>query len=446
MSSSQYYVQSMMTPGLPVAPSQAPKAQLDPGSYEYQNMMSQQSIAMGQEAAQTNAAKLGLQGTQAQAAAQVSAAQAAAEAQKYGANQQLAGTQAQLAYKQGIFNTFYPNLLNQFNTISSTGTGSDGPGSVAPQQGYVTSIDKLGSPGSSGSYGYSAGNDTAYKTSATDQAATDQLLARINSPTPTAAAPPSIGPAPKIGAYTQPKFEQASLIDPQSMPVISQGLLSQQINNALGSNAQQSATAIRQAGQGLGGRGLGANSPLAQGMQNQIRASEIGANSQASLAAQNNAAQQNAAYAQAMNQALIGQAAQVYGSQTQGALGAYESQNTTGAADYSAQLQALMSGYGSQVGAQSSMYNAGQQAAASGYGSQLGLQGQLGAADLQRRAALGAADLQRQATLGASQNASNANIYGTNTGYQQAINVANIQSQASRQNALLQSLASFANG
>lgn len=356
-------------------------------------------------------AKLGLKGTQATAAAQLASAQAAAEAQKYGANQQLAGINAQLGYKKSVFDTVYPNLLNQFNTISNKGTDG-GVEEVGQPKGYASSLKDLGGGGGGGSYGYGA--------SGHDQANFAQI---IGAPAGSVAPPPTFKDAPVIKDYVQPDFHQANLIDPQSMPVISQGLLSQQINNALGSNAQQAATAIRQSGQTLGGRGLGSHSPLAQGMQNQIRASQLGANSQASLTAQNNAAQQNAAYAQAMNQALIGQAANVYGSQTQGALGAYQNLNSTNAQEYASQLQALMSGYGTQVGAQTSQENARRQAAAGAYGSLLGYKGQ----------------------IGSSQNAANASIYGTNVGYQRDIQAAQIQAAASKQNALLQSLASFAN-
>lgn len=406
-----------------------------------------------------------IQAAQEAAQAQVKSAQSAAEASKYSANQQLAGIQAQIGYKQGLFNQVFPIIQGQL------GNQGGYQASTTPS-GSVTNVGQL-MGGGGGSYGYggyggaysqglegtkrealkgsselSANVGNLYQQT---QNQGNQLLGQLSANAVSPLAPPTLPNAPNIAQYVQPTFQQAQLLDPRDMPVISQGLLNQQINSALGNNAQAAATAQRTATQGLAGRGLGADSPMARSLNAQIQGSMIGANSQASLAAQQNAANLNAQYAQAINQALINQAASVYGSQTQGAVGSYQSMNQALASLYGTQVGGLTSIYGTQAGAQASLENARRQALASAFGNitglqgqQLGLQGQLAAAQLGYQGQITAADLAAQASRYGATTAANANIYGTNVGYQQAIQSAQIAAAASRQNALLQSLAQFA--
>lgn len=418
---------------------------------------SQMSAAGAQSQAQIQAAQEAAQ-------AQVKSAQAAAGASRYSADQQLAGINAQIGYKKGLFNQVFPFIVGQ---IGNTGGYS---ASTTPS-GYVSNVGQLWG---GGSYGYGSGDGGTSSSQlegvkrealkgSTDlssnvgnqyqasQAQSNQLLGQLSTNAASVLPSPTLPNAPTISQYVQPTFQQAQLLDPRQMPVVSQDLLNQQINQAFGSNAQAAATAQRTSSQGLAGRGLGADSPMARSLNAQIQGSMIGADSQSALAAQQNAANLNAQYTQAMNQALINQAASVYGSQTQGALGSYESMNQALANIYGTQVGGLTSVYGTQAGAQASLENARRQALASAFGNitglqgqQLGLQGQLAAAQLGYQGQVTAADLAAQASRYGATTAANANIYGTNVGYQQAIQAAQIAAAASKQNAILQSLANFA--
>lgn len=403
------------------------------------------------------------QAAQAAAQAQVKSAQTAAEASRYSSDQQLAGINAQIGYKQGLFNKVFPIIQGQVGntgglTVSTTpsgyasnvgqlgGGGSYGYG--GPGGGYSGNLDQIKGEALKGSTQLATDVGNQYQAS---QAQGNQLLGQLSANAASPLAPPTLPNAPTISQYVQPTFQQAQLLDPRQMPVVSQDLLNQQINQAFGSNAQAAATAQRTSSQGVAGRGLGADSPMARSLNAQIQGSMIGANSQAALAAQQNAANLNAQYTQAMNQALINQAASVYGSQTQGALGGYQSMNQALANLYGTQVGGLTSIYGTQAGAQASLENARRQALASAFGNitglqgqQLGLQGQMAAAQLGYQGQITAADLAAQASRYGATTAANANIYGTNVGYQQAIQAAQIAAAASRQNAILQSLANFA--
>lgn len=423
--------------------------------------------AYAQQGAAATSAQAQVQAAEDAARAQVQSAQAAANASKYSADQQLAGINAQIGYKQGLFNTVFPILKSQMGNTGSYQIASGTP------SGYVSNVGQL-TGGGQGSYGYGGGGGGAYSSDLSglksqalqpssqlssdigkqyqaSQGQSNQLLGQLTSNAASPLAPPTLPNAPNVSQYVQPTFQQAQLLNPKDMPVVSQDLLNQQINSAFGSNAQAAATAQRTSTQGLAGRGLGAESPLARSLNAQIQGSMIGANSQAALSAQQNAANLNAQYAQAINQALINQAASVYGSQTQGAVGSYESMNQTLANLYGTQVGGLTSLYGTQAGAQASLENARRQALASAFGNitglqgqQLGLQGQLAAAQLGYQGQITAADLAAQASRYGATTAANANIYGTNVGYQQAIQAAQIAAAASRQNAILQSLANFA--
>lgn len=422
--------------------------------------------AYAQQGAAATSAQAQIQAAEDAARAQVQSAQAAAGASKYSADQQLAGINAQIGYKQGLFNKVFPIIQGQIGNTGSYQAASN-------PSGYVSNVGQL-MGGGGGSYGYGGGGGGAYSSDlsglksqalqpSTDlssaiggqykesQAQSNQLLGQLSASAASPLAPPTLPNAPNISQYVQPAFQQAQLLNPKDMPVISQDLLNQQINSAFGSNAQAAATAQRTSTQGVAGRGLGADSPMARSLNAQIQGSMIGANSQSALSAQQNAANLNAQYAQAINQALINQAASVYGSQTQGAVGSYESMNQALANLYGTQVGGLTSLYGTEAGAQASLENARRQALSSAFGNitglqgqQLGLQGQLAAAQLGYQGQITAADLASQASRYGATTAANANIYGTNVGYQQAIQAAQIAAAASRQNAILQSLANFA--
>lgn len=231
------------------------------------------------------------------------------------------------------------------------------------------------------------------------------LLKTINAPSPAPI------PTPKLPDYQQPTYKQPDLLNPQQGSVISPELLNSQINAAQATNNRATGTQQQQQLGSLAGRGVGVHSPLAAAIQAQLQGANIGANAQSSLQAQNNAAMLNANYAQGMNQALLGNAANVYGSQVAG-----------GAQAYGAGIGGLTSLYGTQAGAQTSQLNALRQAAANAYGSNLGYQGQV-----------------ESSLLGLE-----GSRYSSDASKSAAIAAANIQAQASKQNAIVNALASFA--
>jgi hypothetical protein len=362
-----------------------------------------------------------IKSSQAAANAQIQAAQAAAEASRYGANQQLAGIQAQLGYKQNIFNTVYGKLGGMLDS-----GGSYGGGNIAPPQGYTSNINQLfgggwgGGGGGGGGFGYGGGGRTGAGLSAPpptfrpDTSRSDAMYANLVG---------ALGNKPNIPQFQAPTFNQAQLIDPASGPVIGKGLLNQQISNAYAQNAMMTETAIRNQRSTMGGRGLGAASPAALAVSGQLQGARIGANAQAALGAQQNAATLNAQYAQAMNQALIQQAANVYGTQMQGATSAY----------------------GTNVGALTGMYGTDIGALSSSLGSQLGYEGQMGSAAQSAQASMYGAYQQALASQYGTRMQGATSLYGTNVGYQQALQIAQIQAQASQRNAILQALSGLAN-
>ena len=351
------------------------------------------------------------------AEAQKFAAQQQAEASKYASNQTLAGVTAGIQYKKDIFGRVFPIIQN---TIA--GMGSDSPTSASLPTGSVTNVSQLGGGASTPNMKPAADYG---KFAASDNPLIGQIANMASNPIQA----PDMPNAPTLPTYQLPQFQQANLLNPSDMPVISRDLLNQQVNAGRAQNQMQAATDIQKSMGGLAGRGVAPGSPLARQMTGQIQAGLLGANAASSMAAEQSAANLNAQYAQAMNQALIQQASSVYGAQAGATEGAY-----------GANLGALQSMYGSQLGllgseyqSQASMRNAGLGALQGMYGQQLGYAG-----------TMGSAELQRQAQLESSQMAANANIYGTNMSYQQALNVANIQRQTQQQNAILQALSQFA--
>lgn len=356
-----------------------------------------------------------------QAMAQMAAAQAQADASRYASNQQLAGTQAQLAYKQGIFNTVYGRLGGMLGSTDSPG----GIGSIAPPAGYAANVSQLlggwgggwGGGGGGGGFGYGGGAGLSAPPPAAytpNTSASDRTMDQLTQ---------AMGNKPNIPQFQAPTFQQANLLNPQDMPVISQDLLNQQISNAYAQNQQMTQTAIRGQQSAMGGKGLGAASPAARAIAAQLEGSRIGSSAQAAMGLQQNAAGLNAQYAQAMNQALIQQAASVYGTQMQGATTAY----------------------GTDVGALTGMYGTDVGALQSALGSQLGYEGQMGSAAQAAQASMYGNYQQALASQYATNVGGATSIYGTNVGYQQALQAAQLQAQTSQRNAILQALAGLAN-
>jgi hypothetical protein len=352
-----------------------------------------------------------IRAAQAAAAAQEQAARTAADASKYASSQQYQLGMNQLGYKRDIFGQLMPMYTSALNALGAPGTVSGGAPNV---------------PLPSGAFGYGGTGGGMYApppagASAQDSPTYKAMMSAIGNAQ--YLTPPSLPDAPTLPTFNMPQFQQASLLNPQDMPVISRDLLSQQINQAQAGNTTATGTAIRNARQGLAGRGLGGTSPLAQGLTQQLQGSLIGANAQASLQAQQNAAQLNAGYAQAMNQALLQQASSVYGAQAGAAASAYGTD-----------VSGLTNIYGTQVGGLTSMYGTESQA-------QQALQNQ----QMQALQAAYNAEVAAQANMYGSQMGLQGQIYGANLGYQGQIGAAQLAAQASQRNAILSALAGFAN-
>lgn len=425
---------------VPPGPSAGTQITMGQGGYTFPINLNEQMKETADRQAQTfaagSAAQAQIQAAQAAAAAQKFASVQQAEASKYASNQQLAGITAGIQYKKDIFGRVFPVIQN---TIA--GMGAPSPTSASLPTGSVTNISQLGGGD------YRSGGGGAYTPNLKPAAdygqfasSNNPLIGQIANMASNPLQAPDMPNAPNLPTYQLPQFQQANLLNPSDMPVISRDLLNQQVNAGRAQNQMQAATDIQKSVGGLAGRGVAPGSPLARSMTGQIQAGLLGANAASSMAAEQSAANLNAQYAQAMNQALIQQASSVYGAQAGATEGAY-----------GANIGALQAMYGSQLGllgseyqSQASMRNAGLGALQGMYGQQLGYAGQMGSAELQRQSQLGAAELQRQAQLGSAQMAANANIYGTNMGYRQGVDVANIQRQWQQQNAILDSLSRFA--
>lgn len=351
----------------------------------------------GVEAGASNfAAQQQLAGVQAQAAAQKFAAQQqagaqrysaqqSAGAQQYAANTQLQGLQSSLAQSQGRWNQVFPFVSGVYGQLTSgggLGGGAGGGTGTAPAPPAMPSSSSPGG-GAVGNYGYGGG----------------------------VAAPPQV-PTPRSGGGTPPPLNQEafrpSLVNPASGPVVSPDLLNQQINASQAQNTAAAQGQVRRQTQDLAGRGLGSASPLAQAIQAQIYGQNLGANSQSALQARTNAAQLNSQYAQGLNQASINAAAQRYAA-AQAAQGSmFGALQGAQASQYGSQVDALSRLYGAQAGAQAQLGAAGIGAGASTYNAGLGYLG---------------------------------STYGAGLDYQASL----AQTQASKQNALLQALAQFSN-